>query len=97
MAQRTTWQVLLSGGLETRYSVLGNDPFEAAGRGWRLDLRHEDHAKRHSIHVQVEGHFDDVDTDIPETPEEELREKLAELEARVEAVESKSAPGAIIR
>ena len=96
MAQRTTWQVSLSGGLDTRYVVLGVDPLEAAQRGWRLDRDHESHAQRRSIHVEVVGHFDDVDLDIPETPAEELREKLAELEARVEAVETKT-PGAIIR
>ena len=87
MAQRTTWTVQLSGGIDTQYVVLGRNPFEAVARGWRLDQLHQSHADRASILVQRSGAFDDVDDDIPQSAEDVLRAQVVALEARVAALE----------
>ena len=90
MAQRTIWQVQLSGGMDTRYVVLGRTPNEAVQRGWALDKDHQSHAERTSIHVSVAGSFMDVENDIPQTAEDQLRADLASVAARLEALEARS-------
>jgi hypothetical protein len=90
MAERTTWKVDLAGGIATQYVVLGRTPFEAASRGWRLDQDHQSHAERRSILVQVAGTFEDVENDIPQNAEDELRAQVTALTTRVTTLESRS-------
>jgi hypothetical protein len=89
MATRKTWYVELSGGLATTYTVLGANPFEAASRGWKLDLAHQSHAERVSLLVQVGGAFEDVEDDIPVSSEDVLKAKVQALDTRLKAVEAK--------
>ena len=88
MAQRTIWTVAFGGGLDTKYSVLGGNPFQAASRGWDLDKAHQSHQVRDSLLVQVSGKFDDTDNDIPQSSEDLLRAQVLALAARVAALEA---------
>jgi hypothetical protein len=88
MAQRTIWLVQFTGGIDTKYSVLGGNPFQAASRGWDLDKAHQSHGVRDSLLVQVSGKFDDTDNDIPQSSEDILKAQVQALEARVTALET---------
>jgi hypothetical protein len=89
MAERTIWSVQFTGGLDTTYSVLGGNPFQAAGRGWDLDKQHKDHAVRDTILVKVSGKFNDNENDIPTSAEDLLRAQVTALDTRLKAVEAK--------
>jgi hypothetical protein len=88
MATRTIWTVELGGGIDTQYSVLGNNPFQAAERGWRLDKDHQSHGQRVSMLVRVDQVFDDTENDIPVGSEDVLRAQVQALTARVAALEA---------
>jgi hypothetical protein len=88
MATRTVWTAQLSGGLETKYSVLGGNVFQAASRAWDLDKNHQSHGVRDSLLVQVSGKFEDNENDIPQSAEDLLRAQVQALAARVAALEA---------
>jgi hypothetical protein len=88
MGQRTIWTVQFGGGIDTSYSVLGNNPFQAANRGWDLDRNHQSHGVRSSMLVKVDQVFEDSENDIPASAEDLLRAQVAALEARVTALET---------